>query len=112
MTDRNYGGVVWTNHALARLKERGIKQSDAWAAWRRPDNSKYSKSRGGWIYERTFGNTKTEVVAKINDKDQWVILSVWSSPVIHRQQKSVAKIKITTFLQKISKFFKLTNIVL
>ena len=28
--DRNFGGVIWTNHALDRLRERGIKQGDAW----------------------------------------------------------------------------------
>jgi len=27
--ERNYGGVIWTNHALQRLKERGISQRDA-----------------------------------------------------------------------------------
>ena len=29
MQDRNYGGVIWTNHALERLNKRGIKQGDA-----------------------------------------------------------------------------------
>ena len=32
--DRNFGGVVWTDHALRRLKQRGISQGDAWATWR------------------------------------------------------------------------------
>ena len=76
--DKNYGGVFWTNHVLARLSERGISQGDAWATWRRPDQSRYARQKGAWVYYRTFGNQKVEVVAKQNEKRQWLILSVWS----------------------------------
>ena len=79
--DKNYGGVIWTNHALSRLRERGISQGDAWATWRKPDQSRYAKSKGAWVYYRTYGDTKIEVVAKKNERGQWVVLSVWSSPV-------------------------------
>lgn len=79
--DRNYGGVVWTNHALFRLNERGVKQGDAWAVWNRPDQSRYSKTQGAWIYYRTWNDTRIEVVAKQNEKKEWIILSVWSKKV-------------------------------
>ena len=79
MADRNFGRIIWTDHALARLAERGIKQSDAWAVWRRPDQSEYAKTKGAWIYRRTFGNQKIEVVAKQNERKEWVVLSVFSS---------------------------------
>lgn len=78
--DKNYGGVFWTNHALERLTERNIKQGDAWSVWKRPDNSRYSKVRGAWVYERTYGNQTIEVVAKKGNDDNWLILSVWSKP--------------------------------
>lgn len=80
--DRNYGGIIWTNHALTRLNERGIKQSDAWAVWNRPDQSRYSKTQGAWVYYRTWNDTRIEVVAKQNEKKEWIILSVWSKKVI------------------------------
>ena len=76
--DKNFGGVIWTNHALAKLKQRGIKQGDAWATWRTPEQSRKGKVSGAWIYYRTYGNQKIEVVAKKNEKGQWLILSVWS----------------------------------
>lgn len=82
--DRNYGGVIWTNHALARLKERGIRQGDAWVTWKRPNQSKYAKTKGTWVYYRTFGNQKIEVVAKKNEKGEWIILSVWSRLVFKK----------------------------
>ncbi len=83
--DKNYGGVIWTNHALQRLKERGIKQGDAWATWRNPQQERYAQSQGAWIYYRTYGSTKIEVVAKKNEKGEWMILSVWAKQVYEKQ---------------------------
>ena len=80
MLDRNFGNIVWTNHALSRLEERGIKQGDAWATWRNPDQSRFAASRGAWVYYKTWGQTKVEVVAKQNERGQWVVLSVWAKP--------------------------------
>ena len=81
MFDKNYGGIVWTNHALDRLRERGIKQGDAWATWRNPDQSRYASAKGAWIYYKTYGERRIEVVAKQNEKKQWIILSVWDKHV-------------------------------
>ena len=81
MADRNFGGVIWTNHALERLTERGIKQGDAWATFQRPDQSRYASTRGAWIYYKTYGSEKIEVVAKQNDRKKWIILTVWSRPI-------------------------------
>lgn len=78
--DRNFEGVVWTNHALTRLRERGIKQGDAWAAFKRPDQSRYATSQGAWVYYKTYRGEKIEVVAKKNERGEWIILSVWSRP--------------------------------
>ena len=77
MNDR-YGGAIWTNHALARLNERGISQSDAWYAFAHPQNSKRGNSPGAYVYYRYFKDTRLEVVAKQNELKEWVILSVWS----------------------------------
>lgn len=85
--DRNFGGVVWTNHAIARMRERGIKQGDAWATWRNPQESKKGTVPGSWIYYRTYGNERIEVVAKHNEKKEWLILSVWSRPVSDARKK-------------------------
>ena len=80
---RNYGGIIWTNHALERLNERGIKQGDAWATWNRPEQSRpgSGSQQGAWVYYRTYGDERIEVVAKQNEKKEWIILSVWSKKV-------------------------------
>lgn len=66
--DNHYGGVIWTNHALDRLKERGIKQGDAWATWRNPQQLRKGTVYGSWVYYRNWGGTQIEVVAKKNEK--------------------------------------------
>lgn len=85
--DKNFGGVIWTNHALQRLRNRGIKQGDAWATFRRPDQSRYAASKGAWVYYKTYANQKIEVVAKKNEKGEWIILSVWLRPVFVKRKK-------------------------
>lgn len=96
--DNHFGGVIWTNHALARLRERGIKQGDAWATWRSPQESRKGTSSGSWIYYRTYGTTKIEVVAKKNEKGEWLILSVWS-----RQVDGVGKKKSESLFKSLLK---------
>lgn len=97
--NKNFGGIIWTNHALTRLKERKISQSDAWATWRRPEKSRYAKKKGAWVFYRTYGNQRIEVVAKKNEKKEWVIISVWSKEV-------KSKLKDESFLSfLIKKYF-------
>lgn len=74
---REYKGLIFTNHALSRIRERGLTQSDVWAVWHSPDSSKYAKSRGGWVYRKKINKEIVEVVAKKNDNNQWVVLSAW-----------------------------------
>jgi hypothetical protein len=85
--ERNFKGTIWTKHALARLKERGVSQGDAWVTWNSPDQSRYATTKGAWIYYRTFGNRKIEVVAKKNERGEWLILSVWDKPVWGKTSK-------------------------
>ena len=92
--ERDFGGVIWTNHALQRLKERNISQGDAWATFRRPEQSRYAESKGAWVYYKTYGNQKIEVVAKQNEKKEWIILSVWSRQVFKNTKKPDSLLKL------------------
>lgn len=104
MYDKYYGGVIWTKHALKRLRERGIKQGDAWASFNRPDSSEYATTKQAYVYYKTWGNTKIEVVAKQDKEKKWIILSVWSSEV---NKKDSAKYFGNSILGKLlGKIFK------
>lgn len=100
--DRNYGGVIWTNHALERLTQRGITQEDAWATFQHPQQSRWAATQGAWVYYKTYGNQKIEVVAKQNERKEWIILSVWSRPVYESRypQGNVS----TNFMDKVLEF--------
>lgn len=91
--DNHFGGVIWTNHALDRLRERGIKQGDAWAVFNRPEQSRKGNS-GNWVYYRTYGGQRIEVVAKQNEKKEWLILSVWSRPIGESDQELSSNKKV------------------
>lgn len=101
--DRNYGGVIWTNHALQRLKERNIAQPDAWATWRSPEQSRPATAKNSFVYYKTYGDQKIEVVASQNEKKQWVILSVWSKPV-YQYQSTPRSYNKEPFIEKILQF--------
>ena len=85
--DKGFGGVIWTNHALDRMKDRGIKQGDAWTTWRKPQQSRKANIPGAWVYYRTYRTVRIEVVAKKNEKGEWIVLSVWSRPVYEGNSK-------------------------
>ncbi len=104
--DNKYGGVVWTNHALQRLRERNVKQGDAWATWNRPEQSRKGVS-GNWVYYRTYGNERIEVVAKQNEKKEWLILSVWSKPVYTPKTPSGVGQKTSFWRLIYNKLFKI-----
>ena len=87
---------------LERMRERGIKQGDVWATWRRPDQSRKSREKGAWVYYRTFGSQTIEVVAKQNEKKEWIILSVWSKPA----DKSLRSSDSGSLLDSLKKLFR------
>ncbi len=75
-----YGGAIWTNHSLERLKDRRFTQSLALKAFLHPDSKKKGKQQGTMEYVKKHQNSLITVVAKKNEKRQWVILSCWIDP--------------------------------
>ena len=76
--DPRYGGIIWTNHAIQRLRERRITQSDAWYSFQHPNRQLPGKTPGSIRYYKDYGEQRIEVIAKKNEKKEWVILSCWS----------------------------------
>lgn len=102
--DNRFGGIIWTNHALDRLRERRIKQGDAWATWNRPQQSRKGTVAGSWVYYRNWGGTQIEVVAKQNEKKEWLVLSVWSRPASQNNLGTLKPFPKTTFWRKLYNF--------
>ncbi|MBM3209232.1 DUF4258 domain-containing protein [Candidatus Shapirobacteria bacterium] len=81
MIKTHFMGLIFTNHAIDRLYERGIAQSDAWYTFSHPDGYLPGSTPGSTKYYKNYGQQRIEVVAKQNEKREWVILSCWSKMV-------------------------------
>lgn len=77
---RHYGGIIWTNHALERLGQRGLSQEMAWQAFRYPEKTAKGSAADSFEYSRQFSHSIVSVIAKQNEKKEWIILSCWINP--------------------------------
>lgn len=96
-----YKNLIFTKHALSRMKERGINQADVYATWRKPDKSRYAKTKAAWVYHKNIYGQRVEVVAKKNEKGEWVIISVWSKETYKKKTE-----KRKSLLSCIYEFFR------
>jgi hypothetical protein len=83
--ENQFMGIIFTNHALERLRQRRITQSDAWYTLRHSDNQEKGKSPGSWKFFKGYGQQRIEIIAKQNEKKQWVVLSCWSKLIGNNQ---------------------------
>lgn len=72
-----YLGVIFTKHVINRLYNRGISQAVAWETFQHPDGSVPGKTPGSRKFYKDYGHKKIEIVAKKNEKAEWVILTGW-----------------------------------
>ncbi len=80
MASHDYGGAIWTNHALQRLSERGLSQAIAWDTFKYPDKVLEGKKTGTTEYQKRVGNSLATIIATQNEKKEWIILSCWIDP--------------------------------
>lgn len=80
MAQTHYGGLIWTNHALERLHQRGLSQENALITFRNPEEILVGKNPGSSEFIRHFGSTKVTLIGKQNEKKEWIILSAWIDP--------------------------------
>lgn len=79
-TLRDYGGLIWTNHALERLENRRLSQELAAQAFRYPDKRVSGKMAGSFEYRKRYKNSLITLIAKQNESRRWVVLSCWIDP--------------------------------
>lgn len=111
MHNKYYGKIIWTNHALDRLSERGFSQQMAWEAFKYPDKKLEGKG-DSTEFQKRYGNSRVTVIAKPNEKNEWVVLSCWIDPPLpgtddhKRQQKWRAYQKSTGIKRWILAFLR------
>lgn len=72
--------VVFTNHAIERLKQRGISGDRVWQAVKNSDIKNPGKEKYTTEFIKRFDAHTITVVAKKNDIGEWVVLSAWMDP--------------------------------
>ncbi len=76
--DKNYKNLVFTNHALERLKLRSVTQNQVWQVISYPDKKFPSNKLKQIKFTRFINNRNIQLVAKyLEDQKKWLIVSVW-----------------------------------
>ncbi|HUQ85894.1 MAG TPA: hypothetical protein VM077_06260 [Candidatus Limnocylindrales bacterium] len=106
MDQIHYGGAIWTNHALSRLDERGLSQAIASLAFNNPERTSSGRESGTKQYQRRFGKSLVTVVAKQNERSEWLIISCWVDPPIsgsvdYKKRQAYHKFQKASFWGKI-----------
>lgn len=83
--------LIWTNHAIARMKSRGLSQEMAREAFAKPDKTFPGKTHGAFEYQKQFGSSRVTLIAKQNDKYEWIVLSAWIDPLLLRSKDAKEK---------------------
>lgn len=75
-----FRGAIWTNHALERLGQRGLTQELAAQAFLYPDKSIAGKQPDTTEFQKKVKTSRITIIAKKNEKKEWIILSCWIDP--------------------------------
>lgn len=74
-----HGGLIWTNHALQRIKERKIPQEYAAQTYRTTQGFP-GTDMNTTEYQKYFGNHLVTVIVAKNDRKEDIIVSCWAEP--------------------------------
>jgi hypothetical protein len=77
--------IIWTNHAIQRIHDRKIPQSQIEQTIYSPD-SKINNNDSSIESLRQFGHQKVHVITRENEKGEIIILSCWINPPNHGSQ--------------------------
>jgi hypothetical protein len=80
MAHQYFSGAIWTHHALDRISDRKISQDKAGQTFQYPDQVAHGKQPGTTEFEKKFGEHTITVIAKQNDRKEWIVLSCWVDP--------------------------------
>lgn len=76
----SYKNLIWTHHVIARLEERKIPQDWAWRAFQYPDKTIEGQSNGSIEFQKKYEGRTITLIAKKNEKKEWIVLSCWVEP--------------------------------
>lgn len=75
-----YGNLIWTKHAIIRMRDRGLSQDAALDAFKKPDKIEEGREKGSFRHIKHYSKSRVTVIAKQNERREWLILSAWIDP--------------------------------
>lgn len=81
MAANRYQGLIFTNHALDRMRERGITHQDIWETYKSPDIQD-EKKNNAVMRSKKFGKKEVSVIFKHSAQNEVIIVSCWMEPPI------------------------------
>ncbi|MGD9129166.1 MAG: DUF4258 domain-containing protein [Candidatus Woesebacteria bacterium] len=76
--NRDYKNLVFTKHALDRLKSRSLTQEHIYQTINFPDLSKKSRQAGTKKFIKKIKGRKVHSIASfLDDQKKWLVISVW-----------------------------------
>lgn len=111
MTSNIYGGIIWTNHALDKLEERGLTQDLALQAFKHPDHTIKGHKINTTEYQKRVKKFLITVIVAKNEKNECVVISVWIDPPLpgsidYKKQEEYKKYQKSSFWGKLFLTFK------
>lgn len=74
-----YIDLIFTNHALEQITNRGVRKEDAYEAFKHPDRA-FDGKNGGTEFHKWFEGYEITVIGKKNEKGEWIAVSTWRNP--------------------------------
>ena len=96
--------VVFTNHAIERMKQRGISGDWVWQAVKKADKTIAGKEKHTTESIKQFGEHTVTAITKKNDLGEWVVLSAWMDPPIQGTIDYFKKQKYNKSLKKAQEY--------
>ena len=75
-----YSDIIFTNHAIDRMKQRGLTYDHVRETVKNPDRSFGGKESGTTESIRQYGNSRVTIITKKNPQNEIIVLSAWIDP--------------------------------
>lgn len=101
-----YGGLIWTDHAIEKMRERYLPQSQALYAFKNPDSKVQGKTPGSLEFVKHENGKTITLIAKKNQEGEFIVISAWIDPPLPgtkdaKQKENYKKMQKASFLGKI-----------
>lgn len=98
--------VVFTNHSIERLKERGITGEMVWNTVKFSDIKHKGKEKNTTEFIKQFGDSKVTCICKKNEIGEWVVLSAWMDPPLEGTKDHKKRQKYIKSVEKEKEYSK------